>query len=118
MDAKTKTAPTQPAHPTAPRAMRYATDGADYIGVSRSMAWKIAQTDPDFQAAVSLFKIGAATMALTEDLDRFIELKRAKCAELQSERMARVRAHRVKHDGEFDKAKVSGAATAEKKMPA
>ncbi|CAG4889816.1 hypothetical protein [Paraburkholderia saeva] len=108
MDKKARKRDT--AQPIPCAAVRYIPDGADYIGVrSPSTAWKIAKTDADFQATVTLFKIGAMTMALTEELDRFLALKKAKYAELQSERMKRVRAHRASHDGEFDKAK--GAAS-------
>jgi hypothetical protein len=111
MDKKAKT--TDPALLLRPAAVRFIPDGATYIGVpSRSTAWKVAKTDPEFKATVTLFKIGAATMALTEELDRFLALKKAKCAALQVERMARVRAHRAKHGGEFD------AEIAQKKMPA
>lgn len=107
MDKKTESP--DAAQPLRPAAVRFATGGADYIGVSRSMAWKIAQTDPDFQATVTLFKIGVATMALMEELDRFVAVKKAKGSALQSERMARVRSHRAKHDDEFDKAKAKAS---------
>ncbi|MFM0715930.1 hypothetical protein PQQ73_06275 [Paraburkholderia strydomiana] len=116
MDTKTKTL--DPAQPRRRAAMRFIPDGADYIGVSRTTAWRLAQADADFLATVTLFKIGILTMALTDELDRFLALKKAKCAGLQVERMKRMRAHRAKHDGEFDKTKAmvsaSSAATAQK----